>query len=120
MSSWKLNHTKRYQTRLKRYKRRHPREFSAIIKNLERFINAIELTGISPYKVKIGFVRGEPNGIIRISQKGGYGQGLSETRLYVYPDTAAKTLYLLCIGGKTGQPQDIQYCRKEVRRIRQQ
>ena len=117
MSQWTLEHTNRYKSCSDRYKRRHPNELIAVSKNLQIFIEELE-QGISPLFVKKGFIHHEPNGIKAISQKGGYGRGLAETRLYIYGDTTTNILYLLCIGDKKSQKRDIKYCQDEVEKIK--
>ena len=85
---------------------------------MQRFVELIN-SGISPLQVK-GFIRTEPDGIRAIDQKGGHGQGLAATRLYIYCDTKTNILHLLCIGGKQRQNEDIQYCKKEAGKIKKE
>ena len=120
MTSWRVVTTEGYETHYKRYSRRRKRELFAIIANLQRFVNAINIPHASLRTMKARYIHREPNGIVAIGQEGGYGKGLAKTRLYTYPDAGAKTLYLLCIGGEKGQSQDIQYCREQVRKIKRQ
>jgi hypothetical protein len=67
--------------------------------------------------VRGGFIHDEPDGIKAIDQKGG-GQKmkLQQTRLYVYPDITNRILYLLTIGDKGTQRDDINLCREFVRK----
>jgi hypothetical protein len=43
---------------------------------------------------------------------------LAATRLYVYPDVEAETLYLLTLGDKSTQADDIQDCKQFVKQIK--
>ena len=42
---------------------------------------------------------------------------MAATRLYVYPDPATETLYLLLLGDKESQREDIQDCKRFVKQI---
>ena len=119
MATWKLESTERYRARFKTYEKNHPRELGAVLDNLQRFVDLIN-SGISPLRAKVGFIHKEPDGIRAIDQKGGHGQGLVATRLYIYCDTKTNILHLLCIGGKKRQNEDIQYCKKEAGRIKKE
>ena len=116
---WKLEDTGRCRARFKTYEKNHPRELGAVLDNLQRFVDLIN-SGVSPLQVKVGFIHREPNGIRAIDQKGGPGPGLAATRLYIYCDTKTNILHLLCIGGKQRQNEDIQYCKKEVKKIKKE
>ncbi len=117
MIAWHKSTTIRYESRSETYSKNHPDELFAVTQNLQLYLEEIEL-GKDPLKVKKGFIRIEPNGIRAISQSGGYKKKLAKTRLYTYCDTRTNTLYLLCIGGENGQGKDIEYCKKEVEKIR--
>lgn len=73
--------------------------------------------GACPVQAKFGFVHPEPAGVLAIDQKGG-GQGLKETRLYIFPDVTEKVVYLLTIGEKSDQGADIAKCKKFVEDLR--
>ena len=49
--------------------------------------------------------------------KGG-GPNLAQTRLYIYPDLAARELHFLTIGDEATQKDDIQFCRSFVTKLR--
>lgn len=116
MAQWEIEITAKYQSCFTEYEKKHPRELLAVSNNLEIFIDEIE-RGIPPFAVRKGFIHNESDGIRAISQKGGYGRGLAETRLYIYGDIETNILHLLCIGGKRSQNRDIRYCRAEVVKI---
>jgi hypothetical protein len=56
--------------------------------------------------VKVGYVHPEPGGVLAITQQGA-GKNAIPLRMYVYPDDEAKTLYLITIGDKKSQHDDI-------------
>jgi hypothetical protein len=69
-------------------------------------------------QVKLGFVHDEPDGIKAIDQRGVLKMKLRESRLYVFPEVLGKILYLLTIGDKRSQGEDIQFCREYVRSLK--
>lgn len=86
-----------------------------MLKNLDKYFETLNQCG-NPLQVSIGFIHDEPEGIKAIDQKGGgHKHKLQQTRLYVFPDTNTNTLFLLAIGNKTTQRDDIGKCREFVR-----
>jgi hypothetical protein len=73
--------------------------------------------GSRPKPFCFGFLHSEPEDVIAIDQKG-HGRNLAETRLYVYPDTESETLYLLTVGDKPSQGDDIENCKRFVHQIK--
>lgn len=115
MEEWTLEVTDTYQRRHEYYEKKHPNELTAVTGNLDTYFKALSELG-NPLQVKAGFIHNEPNGIKGIDQKGGGRKvKLQQTRLYVFPDVVAKTLYLLTIGDKNAQRDDINFCRQYVR-----
>lgn len=71
-------------------------------------------------QVRTGYLHFEPDGIKAIDQKGGGKKiKLQQTRLYIYPDIKTKKIFLLAIGTKTNQNEDINKCRKIVKKIKE-
>jgi hypothetical protein len=89
----------------------------AVLLNLKRLQLALDAGG-KLLQIKFGFFRSEGKGVHRISQHG-QGRALKETRLYVCPDEETKTLYLLTLGDKTTQKDDINFCTQWVGKFRQ-
>jgi hypothetical protein len=73
-------------------------------------------SGKKPKPLIYGFLHSEPSGVIAIDQTG--GRKVKATRLYVYPDVETETLYLLTLGDKSTQDDDIQDCRRFVKQIK--
>ncbi|WP_139457698.1 hypothetical protein [Chlorobaculum thiosulfatiphilum] len=64
----------------------------------------------------LSFFRSEREGLYRIGQT--KVPGAKESRLYLYPDEAGMMIYLLNIGTKESQRDDIASARKTIREIR--
>ncbi len=54
-----------------------------------------------------------------INQKGG-GKSLAQTRLYAYPEVASETLYVITLGDKRSQKDDIKTCQGFVEQLRKE
>ena len=115
---WKLECCGEFERRRKRYAKDSRSELLAVLDNLDTYHKSLEM-GAEPLRRVHGFMHTEPHGVIAIDQKGG-GRYLAQTRLYVYPDVETETLYVITLGDKKSQPQDIQICRKIVMEIRQE
>ena len=116
MGEWRLEPTETYIRDLQDYSKKCPEELAAVLNNLDTYFRALFRLG-NPMQITGGFIHNESDGIKGIDQKGSKRK-LTETRLYVYPDTHAKRLYLLMIGTKKAQRQDISNCRDVVRKLR--
>ncbi len=115
---WKLEPTQDYERRHKRYAKDRPRELQAVLDNLDTYFKSLE-AGVKPLQIKHGFMHHEPLEVIAIDQKGG-GKNLAQTRLYVYPDPEAETLYLITLGDKRSQKDDVVTCRTFVQELRKE
>lgn len=118
MPDWNLEPINKYAGNHKKFEKKYPNELKAMESNLDKYFTALNEVG-NPLQVKAGFIHNEPDGIKAIDQKGG-GQKvkLRQTRLYVFSHIETKTLYLLAIGDKNNQKDDINSCRDFVRMIR--
>jgi hypothetical protein len=114
---WVIKRTDEYERRFKLYQKKHPRELTAVLDNLDTFHQALN-SGVKPRQARFGFIHVEPSDVLAIDQKGG-GAKLAQTRLYVYPDAESEVLYLLTLGDKRSQHQDIENCRHFVEQIRE-
>jgi len=112
---WVIKRTEEYINRSREYEKKHRRELAAVLNNLDIFLETLN-NGVKPREAKFGFIHPEPIGVLAIDQKRG-GPGLAETRLYVYPDETRKVLYLLTLGDKKTQSQDIKNCKGFVPQI---
>lgn len=116
MGEWTLEATDVYGRRHEHYEKKHPHELAAVTGNLDTYFKTLNEVN-NPLQVKAGFIHNEPSGIKAIDQKGGRQKiKLQQTRLYIFPDTSSKTLYLLTIGDKGTQRDDINFCREYVRK----
>ncbi len=111
---WQVAETDEYERRHKRYRKKHPRELAAVLDNLDTYFRSLA-AGVCPKQVKHGFMHNELHGVIAIDQKGG-GVNLAQTRLYIYPER--DTLYLITMGDKQSQQDDLAICREFVSAIR--
>jgi len=116
MEQWKLEPLEKYQRSEKYYEKKMYEEYTALNTNLDTYFKAL-CKADNPMQVKLGFVHDEPEGIKALDQRGVLKKKLREMRLYVFPDVSTKILYLLIIGDKRSQGQDIQFCREYVRSL---
>ena len=123
MAGWELNFTDKYSRMYKQYEKKSPNELIAVLSNLDFYFSALNNLG-DPLLIKAGFIHREPDGIKAIDQKGGKRvkrkTKLKQTRLYIYPAMQEKILYLLTIGDKNSQKEDINFCRNFVKQIRRE
>ena len=118
MTSWTTTSTEQYARDQRKYEKKFPNELTATVNNLDTYFTTLQKVQ-NPLQVTGGFIHNEPSGIKAIDQTGGTKKHkLKQTRLYIYPDTVSKTLYLLCIGDKTSQKRDIQNCKKFVKKLK--
>lgn len=114
---WSLAYSTQWPRDVKHYQKKHARELAAVLHNLkERYLAMLNVCSNSK-AVQAGFLHHEPDGIVAIDQKGG-GTGLQETRLYTFADDKTNTLWLITIGNKDDQPDDIQFSRKFVESLK--
>ena len=118
MANWQLEQTDKYLRDQAYYEKKHPHELAAVLGNLDTYFKTLNNLG-NPLQVSAGFIHTEPSGIIAIDQKGGGKKfKLQQTRLYVYPDIPMNTLYILSLGNKTAQKDDINFCRGFVKKLK--
>ncbi|OHB74470.1 MAG: hypothetical protein A2W17_02685 [Planctomycetes bacterium RBG_16_41_13] len=116
MAAWKLEPSPFFDSRFKRFQKKHANEAKAILNNLDTYVSTLN-EGVHPINIKAGFIHHEPDGIKAIDQKGGKGK-LMQSRLYIYPHTETKTLHVISIGNKTDQKGDINECRDYIKPLR--
>lgn len=118
MSEWMIEQTEQYERDKKFFEKKYPDEMASMLKNLDKYFEALNQCG-NPLQVSIGFIHNEPVGIKAIDQKGGGKKHkLQQTRLYIFPNINTNILYLLAIGNKTTQRDDIGKCREFVVNIK--
>jgi hypothetical protein len=107
---WMIETTNDFERRLKRYKKKRPLVLAAVLGNLDTYFETLK-RGIPVQRINFGFLHREPHGVKAIDQKGGEGR-LAQARLYVYPDEKSEVLYLITLGDKDSQQEDIQNCNR--------
>jgi len=111
---WKEQNVEDYDTQHKWYEKKRPKELAATLVNLARFLGALREGGrIQHLVAAFRFLHPEQAGVIAVDQKGG-ARNLAETRLYTYPDETTETLFLITIGDKNTQSDDVQFSKKFV------
>jgi len=119
MYSWEIKKTNKFGRKHKRYEKKRSYELQAVWINLEKYVKSLQL-GTPIQQINAGFIHNEPKGIKALDQKGGgKKRKLQETRLYIFPHTDQKILYLLTIGNKNSQDEDIKFCIEQVEKIKQ-
>lgn len=98
--NWELESTDQFDRDAKRYAKKQPAEYFAVMENLEKYFISLE-SASHPRLVQFGFLHEEPKGIRAIDQSGGaLASGgkrgkLDQTRLYTYAALESKALHLL-------------------------
>ena len=109
---WTLQPTTRWDKDQRHYAKKHPDELAAVMRNLERYLGLLSKSKNSK-AVQAGFLHPEGNGVLAIDQKGG-GGNLQETRLYTFAVDETQTVFLIAIGSKDSQQEDIHISKRFV------
>ena len=119
MAEWVLEESEFYGRRFKQYQKKHPKETAAALNNLDTFVRTLK-SGVKPALIQAGFIHREPHGVVAIDQRGAAKGSTKQTRLYVYVVEIEKVLYLITIGDKNTQKQDIKDCNTFVSSMRKE
>jgi hypothetical protein len=113
---WTITPTDQFERDSRHYTKKRPRELGAVLNNLKRYH---ELLGAAKNSksVQAGFLHAEQAGVVAVDQKGG-GVGLQETRLYTYAEDDKQILWMITLGNKSSQPDDVNFSREFVERLR--
>jgi hypothetical protein len=121
---WELAKVKGLENNLKKFDKKHPNETEAVLTNLQTALDVLNETNSVQKVRELNFARKEPDGIIAFDSRGvklkRTGTKLKATRLYVYAVEINQTLYLLRIGDKDSQRQDLITSRNAVRMLKQE
>ena len=109
---YSLQPTDEYSKRLRKWPKKHRRELLAMLNNLDTVVKALN-KGARRSSLQFGFLHNEPMSIKAVDQKGG-GAGLRECRLYFLVEEERETVYLLTMGDKSTQQDDIDTCKELV------
>ena len=115
---WVLQKSDFFDSRFKRFEKKHREEAKAVLDNLDTYFNALE-KGSNPINIKAGFIHNEPEGIKAFDQKGGKGK-LMQTRLYTHPDSTTMILHVISIGTKVDQKSNIKECQDYIRPLKRE
>jgi hypothetical protein len=119
---WELEKADGFENCFKKFSRKHRIEANAVMANLETFFCILNETNNIQAAKQQSFVRKEPEGIVALDSRGApretKGTKLKATRLYVYAIEVNATIYLLRIGDKDSQAQDVKTCMKAVKKLR--
>jgi hypothetical protein len=90
---------------------------AAVLDNLDTYHKAL-IGGTKPKQATalFGFIHAEPFDVVAVTEKG-QGPALAATRPYVYPDSERDTLYLITLGDKKSQRDDIKVCKDFVAKL---
>jgi len=112
--TWEISDDLAERNRFKVFGKKHPMELAACFSNLDHIVALLNRHG-NIRSFQVGFFRSEGENVYRISQTG--VKHAAETRLYVYVYTVGHTVYVLTIGDKTQQADDIRRCKEAVRKF---
>ena len=111
---WEQQNLDDYDRQLKWYQKKRRKELVATLENLALFFGSLRVGGRPQDALKaFRFLHKEQAGVIAVDQKGG-ARNLAETRLYTYPDETTETLFLITIGDKNTQSDDVQFSKEFV------
>src|SRR6266481_3375756 len=110
--SWKLVRTDLFERRFEEYQKKHKPQLKAVLANLERYNDYLEAAPFARL-ISAHFIHPEGGGVIALDEKG-YKPKQPPTRLYVYPQQNSKTLYLITVGDKRSQKEDIKDCHQFI------
>ncbi len=100
--------------RLKRFAKSNRVEFVNCFKNLEAFLEHLQLGG-RPHQSAV--VRPEGEGVFALDEDGPGNPRLA-LRLYVYPDEPTRVLHILLMGDRKTQREDVNACHQSIRQLR--
>lgn len=119
---WILEKVTGFESRFKKFCKKHEIEVSAALSNLQTYVDVLNKTNNLQTANIQPFVHSESDGMVAIDQRGAQVERktgkLKATRLYVYAAVINQTVYLLGIGDKDSQKQDIQSFSKKVKQIK--
>lgn len=122
---WAFEPTDEYIRARKRYAKKRPNELAAVHDNLEAYKKYLDL-GVNPLNAKFGFLHDERRGVFAVDQRTSNSPSdrkktkLAQTRFYFYPEVETKTIFLLTIGDKSSQQDDVRRCHEYVESRRKQ
>lgn len=114
-ADWKLNTEHAVKACFESFAADHTREYASLFANLEKIMGLLK-SGNKVGGFHVNFFRSEGGGVYRIGQTG--VPSAKESRLYLYPDNDSRIMYIISIGTKDGQQDDINKAKETVEQIR--
>jgi len=113
---WGINLDYASKSRFKRIHRSHEREFISCFNNLNKIKDLLKKGAkLSELNYHPAFFRSEGKGLFRVGESG--VKSAKALRLYVYPETKTKIIYILGIGTKETQQEDIAAAKDVIKNI---
>jgi hypothetical protein len=119
MAAWKPVPCEDYEKAKKDFVKKWRPEMLAVANNLQTLMQTLD-RGVKPEQLKsLPFVHGEyPIGILSIDESGHEKKSKPKAiRLYVFPCESKQLLYVMLIGDKSEQHDDVKLCKAFVSKI---
>jgi hypothetical protein len=114
-SEWRIDIAHASPGKFKKFAGKYGREYASLFANLDKIMGLLA-GGQKLGSFQVGFFRSEREGVYRIGQTG--VRSAKESRLYVYPDEQKRIMYVLNIGTKEGQAEDINEAHRTARSLK--
>jgi len=112
---WELEQSADFQKRAKKLAKTNRQELKNVTDNLAAYLADLR-KGLAVQQIVRGYIHSEPNGIKALDESGP-GAHKKATRLYIYPDEETETLFVLIVGDKKSQGDDIKSCSDFVKKL---
>jgi|AntAceMinimDraft_9_1070365.scaffolds.fasta_scaffold16434_3 hypothetical protein len=112
---WYIKDAEASRSSFKKLNKNHQKEYVACFVNLDKILTVLN-SGSKIGGFKVGFFRSEGSGLYRIGQTG--VKASKEVRLYVYPESEDEIMYILSIGTKETQKNDINEAKRKIKKIK--
>ncbi len=114
--TWTMSPCSDYANAIKVFTKKWPHEMRAVANNLRTLMQSLD-RGANPEQVKsLGFVHGNyALGILSIDETGHEkGSKPKSIRLYIFPCETEKSVYVMLLGDKSSQHNDVKLCKDFV------
>lgn len=114
--TWGVVSSSDYRKRLKTFEKTNRVDVANCLVNLQKYLDELN-AGNSPKHLYRGFLHAEQGGVWAIDPTGVKGTQKKALRLYVFPFEPTETLYVLILGDKGTQSEDVRLCAATAREI---
>lgn len=114
-TEWQIDTSLASAGKFKKFAGKYRREYTSMFANLDKILSLLK-EGRKLGSFQVGFFRPEGEGVYRIGQTG--VASAKESRLYVFPDEVKRIMYVLGIGTKERQSEDINEAHQTVRSLK--